>query len=375
MKKTQIIKIAIVPMLLMTLIACNTDQAGSGVVIQEPGNTTAVVDDAGKEAGNNAGKPDVSVGKIDRYENIAISDWMDEETIVISKENEGLGKMSLKELSDSYPKSLYLYHLNTKKYELLKEQKNVFLGEAVLSSDKKHLLYSEFTLGDPVYHVMNLDTLDSFGIMGEPIAGALSAHWSDDERVIGPAYSGGAFTASTSGEISAVAGLNGEALVIVQKMKDKIYYNTNSDESLHALDLKTKEKASLNLEHVYGVFPSPDGNQMLVLQSNDPKQTIILCDADGGNRKIIAEGTELGGFSWSPDQRMIAYSLKTNVNGTTVNGLYFYDLLTDKSTQIAVDTENLTTSWSPTGRELAYTEWNGNQNSSSIVHLTYSSQT
>jgi TolB protein len=43
---------------------------------------------------------------------------------------------------------------------------------------------------------------------------------------------------------------------------------------------------------------------------------MILCDADGGNRKVIAEGTELGGISWSPDQRMIAYSLKANVNGT-----------------------------------------------------------
>ncbi|WP_157756159.1 hypothetical protein [Paenibacillus crassostreae] len=80
-----------------------------------PGNTTTVIDDASKESG----EPDVTVGKIDHYENIAISDWMDKETIIISKENEDLGKMSLEELSDSYPKSLYLYHLNTKQYDLL----------------------------------------------------------------------------------------------------------------------------------------------------------------------------------------------------------------------------------------------------------------
>ncbi|WP_162463351.1 TolB family protein [Paenibacillus psychroresistens] len=365
MKKTKIIKIAIVPVLLMILTACSTDQAANTVVTQEPENTTTVIEVTDKEVG----KPDVSVGKIDHYENIAISDWMDEETVVISKENKDLGKMSLGELAEFSPKSLYLYHLDTKQYDLLKEQKNAFLGGALLSSDKTHLLYSEFSLGDPVYHVMDLDTLDSFGIMGDPIAGAMSANWADDDTVIGPAYSGGAFTASTSGEIAAVDGLSGEALVIVQKMKNKIYYNTNSDESLQVLDLNTKEKTSLNLDHVYRVFPSADGNQMLILQYNDPKLTLILCDADGGNRKVIAEGTELSGVSWSPDQRMIAYSL---VNDTTVNGLYLYDLLTDKSTQIAIDIENPTTSWSPSGRELAYTEMSGNQSSSSIVHLTYS---
>ncbi|MBW4083197.1 hypothetical protein [Paenibacillus sp. S150] len=302
---------------------------------------------------------------------MAISDWRDEETVIISRENEKFGKMTLAELSDSYPRSLYLYHLNTKEYELLKEQKDVFLGDAALSSDKRHLLYSEFSLGDPVYHVLDMETLDSFGILGDPIAGALGAKWADEETVIGPAYSGGAFTASTSGELAAVAGLEGEALVIVEKMKDKIYYNTSSDEALQVLDLSAKEKASLDLEHVYGVFPSPEGNQLLVLQYNDSGQTLILCDADGGNRAIIAEGAELGGISWSPDQRMIAYSQKDNEDGAADDGLYLYDLATGKSARIAADAENLATSWSPSGRELAYTKWSENQYSSSIVHLTY----
>lgn len=366
MKKILIIKLAIVPALLMTLATCNTDQAGNRDVLQEPVNTPTVSDDADKEAS----WPAVSVAKIDRYENIAISGWLDEDTVVISKENENLGKMSLEELSDSYPKSLYLYHLKTKQYELLKEKKDTFLGDAVLSSDKKHLLYSEFSLGDPVFHVMDLDTLDSFGITGEPIGGALSARWDENETVIGPAYSGGAFTASTSGEIAAVPGLEGETLFSVQKMKDKIYYIPSSDGSLQVLDLNTKEKASLNPDQVSGIFPSPDGKQMLVLQYKESQQTLILCDADG-EIKNIAEGTELGGISWSPDQQMIAYSLKPEVNGTTVYSLYLYDLLTGKSTQIAGDLKNLTTVWSPSGSELAYTEWSEKQTNSSIVHLTY----
>lgn len=370
MKKTNMVIMGSVTALLLFVTACSSEKDANRVIIKEPGETITVIDDAGK----GAGEPEVSVEKMERYEKVEITDWLDEETIIVSKENTSLDKMKLEELSDSYPRSLYLYNLTTKQYELLKEQDNVFLGGAALSPDKKHLLYHEFDLGDPVYYVLNLDTLDSFGIMGDPIGGAMSAHWADEETIIGAAYSGGAYTASTAGSIAPLVGLTEEALVIVEKIKEKVYYNTNSNESLMVLNLGTKVKASMDLDHVYSVVPSPDGNQILVLQSNGSKSVMILCDADGGNQKTIAEGTELGGVSWSPDQRMIAYSQKADVNGITVKGLYLYDMLTGKSTQLAVDIENAETSWNPSGKALVYTEWNGDQYNSNIVHLKYSLQ-
>ncbi|MGO4538038.1 TolB family protein [Paenibacillus sp. 2TAB19] len=370
MKKTNRIIVGFAATLLIYVTACSSEEGVNRVVIKKPGETITVIDDTGKEAG----EPTVSVDKMKRYEKMEITDWLNEETVIVSKENTSLDKMKLEELSDSYPRSLYTYNLTTKQYELLKEQANAFLGVASLSADKSHLLYSEFSLGDPVYHVMDLNTLDSFGIMGDPIGGAMSAHWSDDATIIGAAYSGGAYTASSTGSIAPLVGLTEEALVIAQKMKDRVYYTTNSNESLMVLDLGTKVKASMNLDHVYGVFPSPDGNQMLVLQANGSKNVLILCDADGGNQKTIAEGTELNGVSWSPDQRMIAYSEKADVNGVTVKGLYIHDLLTDKSTQLAVDIENASTSWSPSSKALVYAEWNGSQYNSTIVHLTYSLQ-
>ncbi|MDF2986673.1 MAG: hypothetical protein K0R50_2183 [Eubacterium sp.] len=367
--KSKITGIICVLSILLTIAACDNGNKENRVTIKEPGKSITVIDDAG----NTASKPDVSVKKIDRYENVEISDWLNKDTVIVSKENDSLGKMSLAELSDSYPRSLYLYNINTKEYKLLKEQKDVHLGEAALSADKKHLLYSEYSLGDPVYYVMNLDTLKAFGIMGGNIGGAISAGWSGNE-VIGAAYSNGAYLANTTGKISVLDGLKEEALFIVKKNKDNVYYNTSNDESLMMLNLSTKKKVNLNLNNVFNVVPSPDGNQLLVLQSSGSKNIMILCDANGGNKKTIAEGTELGGISWSPDQRMIAYNLKGDVNGTTVNGLYVYDMLTDKSTQIAVDIKNAVTSWSPSGEELVYTEWNGKQYNSSIVYLQYSLQ-
>ncbi|KAI7260884.1 hypothetical protein KC345_g9954, partial [Hortaea werneckii] len=364
---------------------CSAEQDGNNAVATEPAATAAAVNETARPAQTNepvqttgpvkeTAGAEVKAGKIERYENITISDWMDEDTVVVSKDNKTLGKMTLKELADSYPKSLYLYHLDTGQYELLKEQKNLFLGEAVLSPDHKHLLYSEFSLGDPAYHVMDLGTKESFGITGDPVAGAISAQWADEETVIGPAYSGGAFTASTSGKLAAVEGLGGEGLIVVRQIKDKLYYTTNSNDTLQTLDLKTKEKASLNLERVGSVIPSPDGSQMLVLQYKDSTQTLLLSDTAGGNQKIIVESAGLGGISWSQDQRMIAYSVTSEESGTASTALYIYDLSADKSVLIADGTGNLSTTWSPSGKQLAYTEWSGDQSSSSVVHLTYTKQ-
>lgn len=363
MKNSKRNKAILMLSLLLMITACGKVESGDSVPGKEPGENIIIVDDDGKETG----KPIISIIKIDRYENMEITDWLNENTVIVSKENNSLEKMSLLELSDSYPKSLYLYNIDTKEYQLLKEQKDTNLGGATLSSDKKNLLYYEYTLGDPAFYVMNMDTLNSFSIRG-----VMSAKWADNDTIIGTSYSGGAYLANTTGKITIVEELNEESLVIVEKIKDYIYYNTGFDESLWRIDLSSKEKVNLNISDVYDVIPSPDGNKILVIQSNGAKKTLAIYDADGSNRKQIAEGAEIEGASWSLDQRMIAYNLKADVNGRIINGLYIHDMLTGKSTQIAVDIQNLSTNWNSSAEELIFIEYNGKQYNSSIVYLKYS---
>ncbi|MDF2543909.1 MAG: hypothetical protein K0S47_3627 [Herbinix sp.] len=150
MKNTNFIRTMIAITLISTMTACGKEE--EKVTIKEPGKTITIIDDSDKEES----KPDLSVEKIDRYEKLTITDWLDENTVIVSKENESLDKMSLAELSEQYPMSLYLFDITTKDYKLLKEQKDVFLGGASLSKDKKSLLYYEYSLGDPVFYVMNM---------------------------------------------------------------------------------------------------------------------------------------------------------------------------------------------------------------------------
>ncbi len=358
----------LLPVLLFALAACSTEGTGGRTVIKEPGRTITVIDDAGSRSG----EPGVSVAKMDRLEEVEMMDWVDEHTVVAAKENESLGKMSMAELADSYPRSLYLYDLDTRQYTLLLQKKNAHLGGAILSPDKKRLIYQEYSLGDPVYSVLNLDTTEAFRLTGEPIAGAVSAGWADSETIVGAAYSGGAYIATGEGRISAIDELEESGLILVEKVGDALYYNTVSDESLKALNLATLEKTGLNLDRVLDVLPSPDGHRLLTLQITGSGTSLVLSDANGENRRTIAEGTELSGISWSPDQRMIAYGRKADASGAAGRGLYLYDLLTDESVRIAVDIEPATTAWSPSGQRLAYTDWNAKPIRSGIVELDFS---
>ncbi len=63
------------------------------------------------------------------------------------------------------------------------------------------------------------------------------------------------------------------------------------------------------------------------------------------------------GATWSPDQLMLAYQLKTVINGVDSSGLYLYDVLAGKSIQIAVNIESAKIRWSPSGKKLPLQNW------------------
>ncbi|NLY44597.1 MAG: hypothetical protein GX053_01185 [Tissierella sp.] len=61
----------------------------ANISIQDPGGDISIIDDNEDDTGN----PIISVKKMDIYENMEITDWLNENTVIISKENTTLEKM------------------------------------------------------------------------------------------------------------------------------------------------------------------------------------------------------------------------------------------------------------------------------------------
>jgi len=130
--------------------------------------------------------------------------------------------------------------------------------------------------------------------------------------------------------------------------------------------METKEITDLDFDSASNIIPSPDGTQLVVEHYRESTGEIVLSGMNGENAKTIAEGAELGGISWSADQRFITYSKQDEINGAMVKGLYVYDVLSDESTRISANMESsLSTTWNPSGKVLTYTVWNG----SSVIEI------
>lgn len=365
MNKMKIIKIAAAFAFLLTFTACSMKQEGNRTVIKEPGKSITVIENENTETDQSS----ISVEKIDRYEGMEITDWFDEQAVVLAKENPELGKMSLLENSEYYPRSIYLYHLDTKEYETVKAPKDMFLGGAILSPDKKHLLYYEYSIGDTAHYLMSMDEREQSLVTDNVLGVAITAEWTDANNVIGASYAGGAYIADTDRNIIQVAELQGQ-LFTVHKTQDKIYYITIGDSlQLYMLDMITNEIKNLNVENADEIIPSPDGKQILISQWEGSKKKLLVADAEGNILRTIAEGSEVTGASWSPDQLMIAYQLGTVINGVDSSILYLYDVLTGKSMQIAVNIGNAKIRWSPSGKKIAVAELDERNYNSSIIYL------
>lgn len=358
MKNMKIIKIAVVFTVFLTLTACSMKKEVNEKEIKDT------------EISNTEILSPITVEKIVPYDGMEITDWLDEQTVVLAKENSEFEKMSLLENSEFYPRSIYLYHLDTKEYKTLKAQKNMFLGGANLSPDKKNLLYYEYSIGDTAHYMMSMKESETSPVTEDVLGTAMTAEWADADHVIGVSYAGGAYIAETSGKIDEISELE-EQLFTVKQSKDKIYYITidNPSSKLYMLDLVSKEKKNLKVDNAYGVIPSPDGNQILVIQETESTSKLLMADAEGNILRTIAEGTEITGVSWSPDQGRVAFQLSTVVDGVDNSGLYVYDLVTDKSIQIAENSGAAKIRWSPSGKKIAVTELNERAYNSSIIYL------
>lgn len=368
-KKLGFVKIVMLLLVLCALPACSMQQEENSTEIEETGE--GIIDSENESTETNLDF--ISVEKIEKYEGMEITDWIDEQTVVLIKENQEFGKIDLPELENGeseelYPTSIYEYNLGSKEFKTIIAKKNMYLGGAILSPDNKHLLYTRFTVGDEAYYVMNLEDREQSSET-DYYLNAYSAEWTDEQNLIGGSYAGGAYMADTRGNLTQIVELQEEQLYAVHKTQGKIYYIT-TDGQLYMLDLITKEKKNLQLKNVSDIRLSPDGKQILVTQVTESKKSLIIADVDGTIQKTIAEGSDVTGATWSPNQQMIAYQLNSVINGVDSSGMYLYEVSTGESIQITRNVASAVIRWSPSGEKISINEFD-ETNSSSIIYIRF----
>ncbi len=368
-KKQGFVTIAMFLFVFLTLSACSRSDEENRIYIEK--SEKGIVENGNED--NDADLEFFSIDKVEKYEGMEITDWLDEYTVVMAKENQEFERMSLLENAEFYPRSIYTYNLDNKQLKTIKAQKNLFLGGAVLSPDKKHLLYYEYSIGDIAHYMMSLEEGQQSSVTEDSIGGVSTAEWTDEQSVIGVGYVDGAYIADTDGNSKHIAELQEEQLFSIHKRRGNIYYITTKDRPpvhVYKLDEMTKEKKNLQLENVDRITLSHDGKYMLVTQATDSMIRLVMADTDGNIQSTIAEGSNITDASWSPDQHMIAYQLVSVNKGVESSGLYLYNVSTGKSSEILQNVENAHISWSPSGNKISVAEMNEERNfNSSIIYI------
>lgn len=381
MKKLSLLKIAAILMVLLTLAGCAAQPQDNRSVIQQPEATIVVIPSVSpSENTAEPQEPIVTVDKIDKFENVSMTDWVSEQQVMVIKENMEFGTMEAPEFSQRYPTSIYLYDLDTKAYTPLVARKNLTLHDPILSPDKKNLFYggySGFDIDDFCYYLTPMDETD-LPINLNTLGNFYDFAWfgTDTISVVGLAKGPagtrgtlGVYTVDMAGKITLIPGTEKLDIITARKMNDKLFYTVAATFHLQALDLTTGEKKELAAEDVFEIFTSPDENQMLIIQHTEGKKRLSLTDADGNIVKTVAEGTDFQGISWSPDQRMVAYQLQNVVDGALTSGLYVYDVVTGQSMQLLAGVKWGLTSWSPSGKKLAVMDGSSGSMNSMIIYF------
>ncbi|WFD10201.1 TolB family protein [Tepidibacter hydrothermalis] len=313
---------------------------------------------------------DIVASKIDTYEGIIGHDWLDENEVVITKENKELEpvKIDNEKLKASFEaKSLYSYDLDSKEQKIIGDQSK-FQDGAIISPNNKHMFYRNEFEKIATGYIADLKGNTKAKIADKSIDeyDLSEARWINDEELIMPCSSIKGFAIiNVDGTInkikdveSGVMGnedpLNGLSITNPIKVEDKIYYVTihrgaKDDDKIKVYDINKKEKRELVKDDVQNFSLSPNKEQLLMLTSNPNKNVneLVVTDLEGKQKELLAEGY-IFGPRWSSDGTKVSYI--SNEEGK--EGVYVVDVKTKKESLISVGEYYIPIQWSPSDKKI-----------------------
>lgn len=279
---------------------------------------------------------ELALKKIDRYENVRGMDFYNDNQLLVVKDNQDIPPVSV-EGEKTYAKNLYLYHTQTKKAELLYGGP-FFHRNAQYSPDKKYIYYTQGFEETGTGYVMDKHGKNRVRVSDRGAIHIFAGGWLNDREVLYATFFGDIYRADVNGKKTLLVKTGKTNLANAKQIGSKLYYTT-VDNQLRVHDLNTKKTQTIK-KNVVWLIPSPDKKQFaMVLRIGETKMALVLTDLQGKQKAKLAEGTQIYGTSWSPDQSKLAFTVTSEKRGQ--QGLFVTDLKSLKSIQLSADLQTI----------------------------------
>ncbi|WP_411342737.1 WD40 repeat domain-containing protein [Paenibacillus sp. WLX1005] len=325
----------------LLLTGCNTNSTA--------GQTLTVLDDQQTTPAEET----VTLTSLDKLDKVYGRTWLSADELIINRDNR-----------------LLIHNAATgKETELTPGRKGLQLL-ATASPDGKYVYFTEGVPDDryTIYgYMLNVATgkVNKVGLVDM----VNEATWADNTHLISGRAGTGLQMIDVQGQITKLSLQEehpAENIQWVQQSGSQIYYLGDDGKGYSVLNRAdiSKRQAATILTGTMNFDVMPGGKQIAVLQqkwnSNEPTKLIIV-DNNGKMLGTISEGTLLGRPAWSPDGKLLAFTIYQE-SQQGMKGLYIFDQTTGKMTPITSELQAYNTSirWNPDGTRLSlYQEDNG----------------
>ncbi len=319
--------------------------------IQQGDSKIIVLDAKNKSViGSTDSVSDFDIEKIDKYEGIKGEGWLSDDSLLITKENQGLEPIRIFDQMSTV-RNLYSYVLGSKEEKMIsKEMDYVWL--AVASPDGKHVFYEKYADGMYTGQISDLDgNVTASMPENNPAFSANQAAWVDNENVIITAFNGDVSLLNINSEITKIEGIGQMQTNIAAKVDNEVYY-ISTDRNLIAYDINSKQGKVIK-GNVFDFVLSPEKDMLaLEVKKGNGGTALVLTDLEGNEKSSLTEAKSIFAVSWSPDSSKLAYLMISD--DESKSGLYIMDLKSKADIFAASDFLNVDNGmkWSPSGKKI-----------------------
>jgi TolB protein len=337
---------------LMISVGCRTEVQGVSLTGKVGNKITILSTKQTSQAKNAIAINGFDIEKIDRYEGIRGEDWLNEDTILITKEN-SRAKPILVEDQRVNARELYILDINSRVEKRLSSTTQ-YSALAIVSPDRKHIFTEGFANNKASGQILDVKGSVKAEVYDDVSKGFHisynNARWVDNEEIIVPSSDDGVCLINVNSKVTRIKNIGRMQTDFAEKIGRNIFYISTS-RKLIAYDIATKQRKVIMVD-VLNFEASPKKDMIAVEKKiGGGKAELVLIGLNGVQKAKIIMAKMIFGISWSPDQSKIAYVITSE--DESKKGLYITDIASNKSLYVSPDYVEIDNGlkWSPSGKK------------------------